>query len=318
MYTVEQTRLILPSEYVALANITDVYLDGYFTDLFSNDTSVEYRESITELVDSDFSFGEPVVVTYNTTVRFFEDTPSVPTLEDLDLDLEQAFTGENEVIYRTFVVDSVTDLNTFNIFNTTSETEFRFVETNLTVASETQSTGGKDSDASPGISTEAESASSSTSIPAYGFLVAGAVSGLVAVLIVALGLNARDRDNDESREKQSEDSRSDTVVSSTNWDTVTLAAMRASESHQSSKKNDRTPRVDPSRYYQPARPEENLYHPEYLARMDDSVELSQSSPVPEFKGQSVDDDDDDEKKSDLGVFFESHILSDIPLSTGES
>ena len=124
LYTIEQTRFILPSEYEELTNVTSIYLDDYFTDLFADDPLVNYKRSSTELVDFDFSFGDPVEVIYNTTVEFTANTPTVPNLVDLDAELLLAFTGDNELVYRTFVVDN---LDSSNLFDTTSLTQFRFI-----------------------------------------------------------------------------------------------------------------------------------------------------------------------------------------------
>ena len=129
-YTIEQFRLPLPSEFAAVAALTEAHVTPFYESGFDDDELVTYFNSATVLESTDFNFGEPVGITYISTLIFTQDS-FIPRGEEVEALIEQAFSGSNLQEYE----DDITGLPPSNLFSTTTEIT-------LTTGEETSTRGG--------------------------------------------------------------------------------------------------------------------------------------------------------------------------------
>eukprot|EP00522_Entomoneis_paludosa_P015004 CAMPEP_0172458238 /NCGR_PEP_ID=MMETSP1065-20121228/26533_1 /TAXON_ID=265537 /ORGANISM="Amphiprora paludosa, Strain CCMP125" /LENGTH=249 /DNA_ID=CAMNT_0013212389 /DNA_START=73 /DNA_END=822 /DNA_ORIENTATION=- len=122
LYTLEQTRFALPSEYEEVTSVTVSYVNDTFFDAFDSAPLVKFRGIETEQVGQDFSFGDPVVIFYQTTLTFTQDS-MVPEESELNQILADSFLPPNDEVYRLLLVDSLVDPN---LFLSTSVIGFQF------------------------------------------------------------------------------------------------------------------------------------------------------------------------------------------------
>lgn len=115
-YTIEQFRLPLPSEFAAVAALTEAHVTPFYESGFDDDELVTYFNSATILESTDFNFGEPVGITYISTLVFTQDS-FIPREEEVEALIEQAFSGANLQEY----FDDITGLPPSNLFSTTTE-----------------------------------------------------------------------------------------------------------------------------------------------------------------------------------------------------
>jgi hypothetical protein len=125
-YTIQQFRLPLPSEFTAVAGLTEDHLDAFFDAGFASSDLVIFLSSATVLLSTDFNFGEPVGITYSTTLTFTQES-FVPRIEEVEALLVQAFAGANLAIY----LEALDGLPASNLFATTSAVT---LETDVTTA----------------------------------------------------------------------------------------------------------------------------------------------------------------------------------------
>ena len=120
-YQIEQTRIPSISEYAELSTFTAVYLNEYFTSVFTGTTTV-FLSSITNITGSEFRLGQPVRVDYNTTLVFGFQSQMIPNMTELDARLASAFEGVNGEAFGAAVAAGV---DPSNIFSTTSTISFQ-------------------------------------------------------------------------------------------------------------------------------------------------------------------------------------------------
>ena len=297
-YTVDQSRFILPNEYIEMANVTTVYLQEYFTEEFENDTDVNFRSVLSLFVDDEFSFGDPVAVEFNTTLEF--GPGRIPTDSELNLLIEEAYTGDNEAAYRQFLFDN---LFSTNAFKETEETSFAFIEP----SEEDVETQGTEDTTTQTTTTVEQSKESNTLV----YVLGGAAAGVVAFVVFVFGINAYDRRQEEeerlrSGEKQSVSSQTDmdtASASASQWDSTTLASIRASKIRQHSFAPSSNGSTSDNIHGHEAG-DGNL-HFQHLAAAD-SYETSH--------GPELGDDDASEAEYFSDEIVESERFSDIPLS----
>jgi hypothetical protein len=116
LYNVTNNEIPFTSDYIAVANLTDVFLREFFTELFSsvNFATLDYFE--TKFVNAEFRRNEPIAMQYNSTAFFDTDSASIPTSLDMNVLLKQAFLGPNGENY----TEQLQDLNETNPFSTTT------------------------------------------------------------------------------------------------------------------------------------------------------------------------------------------------------
>lgn len=112
-YTIDQFRLPLPSEFTAVATLTEQHLESFFVDGFADDDLVNYLSSELFLLSTDFNFGEPVGIAYNATLTFTQDS-FTPRQDEVEALINQAFSGGNLNTY----LSDVQDLPISNLFST--------------------------------------------------------------------------------------------------------------------------------------------------------------------------------------------------------
>jgi len=229
-----------------------VYVSDEFTDAFVTNELVNVRNVTTVLIDTDFSFGDPVVIVYETAVTFSQNS-LVPAESELNQILEDSFTGPNEEVYRLFLVSNLDDTN---LFSTTTLVQFGFVQPSQ--------------ERSDGIFSGGIFRTGST----FFIAAVGAGAGLVAFMFVFLGMTAYDRrqepqedfslNGDGGYEKdhqtvgaETEAITEETDGSSMNWDSQTHASSKCSE-------------IIKSRHSEVMRP--YLLGPEDVVREDDSFD----------------------------------------------
>jgi hypothetical protein len=172
-YTIDQFRLPLPSEFTAVAGLTEDHLDAFFVAGFASSDLVIFLSSTTALLSTDFNFGEPVGITYNTTLTFTQ-ASFVPRIEEVEALLVQAFAGANLAIY----LDALDGLPISNLFSTTSAVT---------------------------LETELATARIAEGSLADNLILGAAAGGGVAILaIAALVLSGRRKDNKQVRQKSLE------------------------------------------------------------------------------------------------------------------
>jgi len=123
-YTIEQFRIPVETEYEAVNELTQGYLNSFFTISYENSNDYLFIESSTMLTNKEFIFGQPVKMDFNTTVVFstISDIASEVPEPPPESVLKDAFEGENLAIYISLLD---TGLPTSNIFSTTTAVEFK-------------------------------------------------------------------------------------------------------------------------------------------------------------------------------------------------
>lgn len=119
LYTIEQFRLPLASEYVSVANLTANYLNEYFRANFQETSLVDFVIADTMMTDNNFQFGQPVEIDYRTQLTFAS-ASFIPSTEEFDELLASAFRDDNLAIY----ISLLNSLPISNIFQTTSLVTF--------------------------------------------------------------------------------------------------------------------------------------------------------------------------------------------------
>jgi hypothetical protein len=116
LYTIDQFRLPLPSEFETVGDLTKAFINNYFGTIYP--TTLLSAETV--LVDGNFNFGAPVDMLYNTTLMFSPGS-EFPPEDQLNTELEAAFTGDSMASYLAIIQE----LPPSNIFETTSLVEFQ-------------------------------------------------------------------------------------------------------------------------------------------------------------------------------------------------
>lgn len=230
LYTITQSRFLLPSEYEETANVTSDYLSNRFEEQFENEDLINLRSVETEKLDQDFSFGDPVIIVYET-ILTFQQNSLVPSEADLNALLEDFFVGPNEAVYIEFLVSQLPDTN---LFDTTTEVGFRFVE-----ESSEQSRAG--------LLAEAEELLT--------IVGAGIIAGLLGFGLVYYGMSTYDNRRQSKRQALTaagldghsvhkdhqtvagETTAATSVGDSTMWDLNTIATERTSKTSRSRSKS---------------------------------------------------------------------------------
>lgn len=174
-YTIDQFRLPLPSEFAAVTALTEDHLSPFYESGFDDDDLVTYFSSATVLKDTDFNFGEPVGITYTSTLVFTQDS-FVPREAEVEALITRAFSGNNLSTY----VGQLTSLPPANLFSTTAEVT-------LSLEEATARSGGI-----------MGANSTNTQRIAVG---AGAGAAVAALTIAALVFSGRRRDEAKARQK---------------------------------------------------------------------------------------------------------------------
>ena len=135
LYNVTNDTVPFTSDYIAVVNLTDVYLRDYFIKIFSgvNFATLDFFETMA--VNAEYRRGEPIQMEYNSTAFFDTDSLNIPSTLDLDVLLKQAFQGQNGENYTLLLQDY---LNETNPFSTTTSVQ-QMIATTDSAKSETQS-----------------------------------------------------------------------------------------------------------------------------------------------------------------------------------
>lgn len=158
-----------------MTGLTEDHVTPFYESGFDDDELVTYFSSSTVLQNTEFNFGEPVGITYVSTLVFTQDS-FVPREAEVEALITRAFSGNNLNTY----VNQLTSLPPSNLFSTTSEVSF---ET------------GRTADVRGGVSS---SSGPSMSRIAMG---AGAGAAVAALTIAALVFGGRRREEDKVRQK---------------------------------------------------------------------------------------------------------------------
>jgi hypothetical protein len=117
-YTIEQLRIPFTREVAEVVGITAAYLKIYFEEIFLDDPDTILNDFLTDRLDGDsFGFNEPYGIVYSSVAVFSIESSIVPTPEELDNLLSQAFLGQELSIYLGLLGSLPSD----NIFSTTSD-----------------------------------------------------------------------------------------------------------------------------------------------------------------------------------------------------
>jgi hypothetical protein len=193
LYTIDQFRLPLPSEFETVGDLTKAFVNSYFGTLYP--TQLVAAE--TDLVDANFNFGAPVDMLYNTTLVF---TPGseYPMDDQLNSELEAAFTGDSLASYLAIIQG----LPPSNIFETTSLVEFQRPNTTSPMSDDISgqgSTSSVASTASPG------DGFFSKPIVQYTGIAVGAGAACFIIIVTGLLLQDRKRVSSSSRSRKQGD-----------------------------------------------------------------------------------------------------------------
>lgn len=153
-----------------MAEITEEHLTPFFESGFDDDELVTYLSSSTVLLNTAFNFGEPVAISYTSTVVFTQDS-FVPRESDVEDLINAAFSGNSLNAY----LGTLTSLSISNLFSTTTQVSLTTGET------ENRSTG--------------------SSFRSNVLIGAGAGGGVAALAIAALVLSGRRRKKEQVRRK---------------------------------------------------------------------------------------------------------------------
>lgn len=117
-YQLEELRIPMTTEAVAVGVITATYLRTYFEEIYFRDPNTILEDFVTfRILDGDsFGFDGVYDIQYNSMAVFSTQSSTIPTLAELDDLLSQAFLGENQAIY----VGLIQSLPIDNIFSSTS------------------------------------------------------------------------------------------------------------------------------------------------------------------------------------------------------
>lgn len=118
-YTVTKPEVPGAIDYAEVALLTNNYLETYFKDLFAATNLTNLENFFTVFVRGNFYFNEPIQVDYESTAYFsINGSAAIPTMEDLDILLRQAFEGDNLDEY----LGELSTL-TSNVFSSTSNAQ---------------------------------------------------------------------------------------------------------------------------------------------------------------------------------------------------
>ena len=172
--------------------VTDTFLSDYFFDLFGRVNFATLDDFRVMYVNSEFSRDEPNEIEFTAVAFFDKDSPTIPTENDLDVLLRQAFVGASLANYTRLVQDLPDD----NPFSTTS----RVAYSNSTTASKSTVQGNQEL----------------TSGKKGAIVAASAVIAVVGIFIGAFIYRKRRTDQDERKSLvHGHFSFGDTVVTST-------------------------------------------------------------------------------------------------------
>ena len=118
-YEIDQFRLPLPSEFAAVADLTEEHLSLFYVSGFGDDDLVTFISSSTKLEDTTFNFGEPVGITYISTLVFAQ-MSFLPSEAEVEIIVESAFNGASLNDY----LQNVQGLPISNLFSTTRSVTF--------------------------------------------------------------------------------------------------------------------------------------------------------------------------------------------------
>jgi hypothetical protein len=95
-YTVtEDDRIPFRSELLEVVEVTKEYLNRFFEDHFEGEGDIILDEFQTIFTDTESDFGDPVYVAYKSSAIFNPSSSSIPTTQELDTTLTEAFQGQN-------------------------------------------------------------------------------------------------------------------------------------------------------------------------------------------------------------------------------
>jgi hypothetical protein len=104
-------------DYAEVASLTNNYLHAYFAEIFSQTKETVLSDVFTLYVSGNFFFNQPIQVDYESMAYFDrEKSDVIPSQEDLQLMLKQAFEGKGLEMY----LEQLSTL-TSNVFSTTTE-----------------------------------------------------------------------------------------------------------------------------------------------------------------------------------------------------
>jgi hypothetical protein len=119
LYSVDAFRLPQQTEVDALVDLTESYLDEFFTIVFDSSGLAELEGTTTVEDETIVRFGQPVQIRYLTDLTFASSS-QIPPIGELNGLLASAFRGDNLDTYETLVQG----LPQSNIFSTTTAVEF--------------------------------------------------------------------------------------------------------------------------------------------------------------------------------------------------
>jgi hypothetical protein len=189
LYTIDQFRLPLPSEFETVGDLTKAFVNNYFGTLYPT----QLVSAETELADANFNFGAAVDMLYNTTLVF---TPGSerPPADQLNSELEAAFTGDSLASYLAIIQG----LPPSNIFETTSLVEFQ----RPTPPAPMFDSSGRDS--SVASSTSAGDGFFSNPVVQYTGIAMAAGAACFVIIVAGLLLQDRKRSSTSRSRKQGE------------------------------------------------------------------------------------------------------------------
>jgi hypothetical protein len=140
LYTLNVLRIPNLQDYRGVSDITEEYLGEFFDGVLGLSEDIIYTGSTTEIKDRSFLLGQPIGVTYNTTIYLSRMSALIPSDEELNALLMSAFRGGQNAQY----VETVQSLPPANLFSGTSEAEFA-QETRTTATGRTAESAGESS-----------------------------------------------------------------------------------------------------------------------------------------------------------------------------
>jgi hypothetical protein len=122
-YKVTDDRVPFTRDYVAVVNLTDVFLRGFFTDLFSgvNFATLDFFETF--FLNAVYRRDQPIVMEYESTAFFDKESANIPYSADLDALLRQAFLGQSLANY-TLLLQGLNETNPFSTTTTVTQMNF--------------------------------------------------------------------------------------------------------------------------------------------------------------------------------------------------
>jgi hypothetical protein len=107
-------------DYNEVALLTDEYLKKYFTFIFEQTIFTTLNNFLTIFISGSFVFGQPIQMDFESTGFFDPSSSTLPTVDDLDTLLREAFVGKNMDAY----LLELNSLPTRNLFSTTTSVTF--------------------------------------------------------------------------------------------------------------------------------------------------------------------------------------------------